>query len=257
VRADHPAIRLIAVPGIPAIRPGDDLARILGDALEAAGLRPRAQDVLVVTHKVVSKAEGRYVALAEVTPSPRAQELAAATGKDAALVEVILSESRAVLRFRPGLIIAEHRLGMVLANAGVDRSNVPQDDEPRVLLLPEDPDASSAALCAALEQRFGVALAVLVSDSAGRAWRQGVVGLAIGAAGMPTLVDLRGRADLEGRPLQVTQVGLADEIASAAQLLMGEADEGRPAVLVRGLAWREPAAPAAALLRARDADLFR
>jgi coenzyme F420-0:L-glutamate ligase/coenzyme F420-1:gamma-L-glutamate ligase len=257
VTADHPAISLIAVPGIPAIRPGDDLARILGDALETAGLRPRAQDVLVVTHKVVSKAEGRYVALAEVTPSPRARELAAATGKDAALVEVILSESRAVLRFRPGLIIAEHRLGMVLANAGVDQSNVPQHDAPRVLLLPEDPDASSAALRAALEQRFGVALAVLVSDSAGRAWRQGVVGLAIGAAGMPTLVDLRGRRDLEGRALQVTQVGLADEIASAAQLLMGEADEGRPAVLVRGLVWREPAAPAAALLRARDADLFR
>ena len=135
--AGHPAISLIAVPGIPAIRPGDDLARILGDALEAAALRPRAQDVLVVTHKIVSKAEGRYVSLADVTPSPRARELAAATGKDAALVEVILSESRAVLRFRPGLIITEHRLGMVLANAGVDQSNVPQHDEPRVLLLPE------------------------------------------------------------------------------------------------------------------------
>jgi coenzyme F420-0:L-glutamate ligase/coenzyme F420-1:gamma-L-glutamate ligase len=257
VTADHPAISLIAIPGIPAIRPGDDLARILGDALEAAGLRPRAQDVLVVTHKIVSKAEGRYAALAEVTPSARARELAAATGKDAALVEVILSESRAILRFRPGLIIAEHRLGMVLANAGVDQSNVPQHDQARVLLLPEDPDASSAGLRAALARRFGVALAVLVSDSAGRAWRQGVVGLAIGAAGLPTLVDLRGRPDLEGRALQVTQVGFADEIASAAQLLMGEADEGRPAVLVRGLAWREPAAPAAALLRARDADLFR
>jgi coenzyme F420-0:L-glutamate ligase/coenzyme F420-1:gamma-L-glutamate ligase len=257
VTADPPAISLIAVPGIPAIRPGDDLARILGDALEAAGLRPRAQDVLVVTHKVVSKAEGRYVALAEVTPSPRARELAAATGKDAALVEVILSESRGILRSRPGLIIAEHRLGMVLANAGVDQSNVPQDDQPRVLLLPRDPDASSAALRAALEQRFGVALAVLVSDSAGRAWRQGVVGLAIGTAGMPTLVDLRGRRDLEGRALQVTQVGLADEVASAAQLLMGEAAEGRPAVLVRGLAWHGPSAPAAALLRAPEADLFR
>jgi coenzyme F420-0:L-glutamate ligase/coenzyme F420-1:gamma-L-glutamate ligase len=257
VTADPRAISLIAVPGIPAIRPGDDLARILGDALEAARLRPRAQDVLVVTHKVMSKAEGRYVALAEVTPSPRARELAAATGKDAALVEVILSESRGILRFRPGLIIVEHRLGMILANAGVDQSNVPQHDEARVLLLPEDPDASSAALRAALEERFGVALAVVVSDSAGRAWRQGVVGLAIGAAGLPTLVDLRGKRDLEGRALKVTQVGLADEIASAAQLLMGEADEGRPAVLVRGLAWRGPPAPAAALLRAREADLFR
>jgi coenzyme F420-0:L-glutamate ligase/coenzyme F420-1:gamma-L-glutamate ligase len=257
VVADHPAISLIALPGIPAIGPGDDLPRILGDALAAAKLRPRAQDVLVVTHKIVSKAEGRYVSLADIAPSARARELAAATGKDAALVEVILSESRAVLRFRPGLIIAEHRLGMVLANAGVDQSNVPQGGEPRVLLLPEDPDASSAALRAALEKRFGDALAVVVSDSAGRAWRQGVVGLAIGAAGLPTLLDLRGRRDLEGRALKVTQVGLADEIASAAQLLMGEADEGRPAVLVRGLAWQDPARPAAALLRAPADDLFR
>jgi coenzyme F420-0:L-glutamate ligase/coenzyme F420-1:gamma-L-glutamate ligase len=257
VTADHPAISLIAVPGIPAIRPGDDLARILGDALEAAGLRPRVQDVLVVTHKIVSKAEGRYVSLADVTPSPRARQLAAATGKEAALVEVILSESRAVLRFRPGLIIAEHRLGMVLANAGVDQSNVPQHDGGRVLLLPEDPDASGATLRAALEQRFGVALAVVVSDSVGRAWRQGVVGLAIGAAGLPALLDLRGLPDLEGRALKVTQVGLADEIASAAQLLMGEADEARPAVLVRGLTWQDPPAPAAALLRAPEADLFR
>jgi coenzyme F420-0:L-glutamate ligase/coenzyme F420-1:gamma-L-glutamate ligase len=258
VSPDHPAITLIGVPGIPAIRPGDDLARILGDALEAAALLPRPADVLVVTHKVVSKAEGRYVSLADITPSPRARELADATGKDAALVEVILSESGAVLRFRPGLIITEHRLGMVLANAGVDQSNVPEDgDRRRVLLLPKDPDASSAALRAALAERFGAALAVVVSDSVGRAWRHGVVGLAIGAAGLPSLLDLRGRRDLEGRALQVTQVGLADEIASAAQLLMGEADEGRPAVLVRGLTWQEPSSPAAALMRDPELDLFR
>jgi coenzyme F420-0:L-glutamate ligase/coenzyme F420-1:gamma-L-glutamate ligase len=257
VSADHPAITLIAVPGIPAIRAGDDLARILGDALEAAALRPQQGDVLVVTHKIVSKAEGRYVSLADVTPSPRARELAAATGKDAALVEVILSESREVLRFRPGLIITEHRLGIVIANAGIDQSNVPHGDELRVLLLPQDPDASSEALRAALQERFREPLAVVVSDSVGRAWRQGVVGLAIGAAGLPALLDLRGRRDLEGRALQVTQVGLADEIASAAQLLMGEANEGRPAVLVRGLSWRGPPVPAAALVRERAADLFR
>jgi len=204
----------------------------------------------------VSKAEGRYVALAEITPSPRARELAAATGKDAALVEVILSEARAILRHRPGLIIAEHRLGVVIANAGVDHSNVDGAGE-RVLLLPRDPDASSAALRHALQERFGAKLAVVVSDSAGRAWRNGVVGLALGAAGLPALLDLRGRRDLEGRPLRVTQVGLADEIASAAQLLMGEADEGRPAVLVRGLAWDGPPLPAAALVRAPELDLFR
>jgi coenzyme F420-0:L-glutamate ligase/coenzyme F420-1:gamma-L-glutamate ligase len=257
VSADHPAITLVAVPGIPAIRAGDDLARILGDALEAAALRPQQGDVLVVTHKIVSKAEGRYVSLADITPSPRARELAAATGKDAALVEVILSESREVLRFRPGLIITEHRLGIVIANAGIDQSNVPHGDELRVLLLPQDPDASSEALRAALQERFREPLAVVVSDSVGRAWRQGVVGLAIGAAGLPALLDLRGRRDLEGRALQVTQVGLADEIASATQLLMGEANEGRPAVLVRGLSWRGPPVPAAALVRERAADLFR
>jgi coenzyme F420-0:L-glutamate ligase/coenzyme F420-1:gamma-L-glutamate ligase len=256
--ADPPAISLTAVPGIPAIRPGDDLARILGDALEAAALSPGPGDVLVVTHKIVSKAEGRYVALADVAPSPQAREIAAAAGKDPALVEVILSESREVLRVRPGLIIAEHRSGVVIANAGVDHSNVEGGgDDERVLLLPEDPDASSAALLAALQERFGASLAVVVSDSVGRAWRNGVVGLALGAAGLPALLDLRGRRDLEGRALRVTQVGLADEIASAAQLLMGEADEGRPAVLVRGLTWDGPPLAAAALVRERELDLFR
>jgi coenzyme F420-0:L-glutamate ligase / coenzyme F420-1:gamma-L-glutamate ligase len=258
VSADHPAITLIAVPAIPAIQAGDDLARILGDALDAAALRPRRGDVLVVTHKIVSKAEGRYVSLAEIRPSPRARQLAAATGKDPALVEVILSECREVLRFRPGLIITEHRLGMVIANAGIDQSNVPHGDGgERVLLLPRNPDASSAALRAALHKRFGERPAVLISDSVGRAWRNGVVGLALGAAGLPALLDLRGRRDLEGRALKVTQVGLADEIASAAQLLMGEADEGLPAVLVRGLAWHGPPLPAAALVREREFDLFR
>jgi coenzyme F420-0:L-glutamate ligase/coenzyme F420-1:gamma-L-glutamate ligase len=258
VSTSHSAITLTAIPGIPAIRAGDDVARLLGDALAAAALPPRQGDVLVVTHKIVSKAEDRYVCLADVTPSQRARELAAATGKDAALVEVILSESREVLRFRPGLIIAEHRLGMIMANAGVDQSNVPHGEgEQRVLLLPKDPDASSAALRRALEKRFGEMLAVVVSDSVGRAWRHGVVGLAIGAAGLPALLDLRGRRDLGGRALEVTQVGLADQIASAAELVMGEADEGRPAVLVRGLDWQGPSLPAAALVREREADLFR
>jgi len=251
------SVTLVALPGIPTIAPGDELAHILGDAIEAAGLAPRSDDVLVVTHKIVSKAEGRMVALAHVDPSESAQALAAATGKDPALVEVILSEAAAVLRSRPGLIIAEHRLGLVLANAGVDQSNISQEGGPRLLLLPEDPDASAAALRAALRERFGVALAVIVSDSVGRAWRNGVVGLAIGAAGLPALLDLRGRPDRDGRPLAVTQVGLADQIASAAELLMGEADEGRPAVLVRGLSVDGPELPAAALVRAREADLFR
>jgi len=256
VSGTHAAVTLTALSGIPAILPGDDVATILAEALDATGLTPRDGDVLVVTHKIISKAEDRYRNLEDVTPSPRALELAAATGKDAALVEVILSESREVLRSRRNLIITEHLSGVVMANAGVDRSNVPGGRE-RVLLLPEDPDASSAALRVALHERFGVDIAVVVSDSAGRAWRNGVVGLALGAAGLPALQDLRGRNDLEGRPLEVTQVGLADEIASAAELLMGEADEGRPAVLVRGVRWRESPVMAAALIRDRELDLFR
>ncbi len=254
--ATHPAVTLTALSGIPNIQPGDDVAAILADALDAAGLTPRDGDVLVVTHKIISKAEDRYRSLADVTPSPRARELAATTGKDATLVEVILSESREVLRSRRELIITEHRLGLVMANAGVDQSNVSGDQE-RVLLLPKDPDVSSAVLRAGLVARFGVDVAVVVSDSVGRAWRNGVVGLALGAAGVPALQDLRGRNDLEGRALKVTQVGLADEIASAAELLMGEADEGRPAVLVRGVQWREPPVAAAALIRDREQDLFR
>ena len=254
--AGHRAVTLTALSGIPAVQSGDDIAAILADALDAGPMAPRDRDVLVVTHKIISKAEGRYRDLAAVTPSPRARELAAATGKDPALVEVILSESRQVVRSRQELIITEHRLGTVMANAGVDQSNVPGGPQ-RVLLLPENPDASSAALRAALGARFGVDIAVVVSDSVGRAWRNGVVGLALGAAGLPALQDLRGRHDLEGRALKVTQVGLADEIASAAELLMGEADEGRPAVLVRGVPWREAPVAAAALIRDREQDLFR
>lgn len=255
---DHASISLHALPGIPSVQAGDGVAQMLGDALNVAGLQPEDSDVLVVTHKIISKAEGRSVRLRDVTPSPEALDLAAATGKEAALVQVILSESRKVLRHRPGLIITEHRLGMVMANAGIDQSNVAaEEDDQSVLLLPEDPDASSAVLRAVLEERFQVSMAVVVSDSVGRAWRRGVVGLALGAAGLPALLDLRGKRDLEGRELKVTEVGLADEIASAAELLMGEADEGRPAVLVRGLRWQGAALPASSLLRDRSEDLFR
>lgn len=250
------AVTLTALSGIPAIEPGDDIAAILAEALVASRRELRDGDVLVVTHKIISKAEDRYRSLADVMPSPRARALAEETGKDAALVEVILSESRQVLRSRPELIITEHRLGMVMANAGIDQSNI-DGDGARVLLLPEDPDASAAALRSALQARVGIDMAVVVSDSVGRAWRNGVVGLAIGAAGIPALQDLRGRSDLDGRPLKVTQVGLADEVASAAELLMGEADEGVPAVLVQGVRWREAPVAAAALIREPGQDLFR
>jgi coenzyme F420-0:L-glutamate ligase/coenzyme F420-1:gamma-L-glutamate ligase len=252
------SLRLDAVAGIPAIQPGDDLNTILGETISASDLTLVDGDVLVVSQKIVSKAQGRYVDLSDVTPSAEAQRLALETEKDPRLVEVVLSQSRAVLRSRPGLIIVEHKLGFVMANAGLDQSNISGGVVgERVLLLPEDPDGSAAQLRDALHARFGVNIAVIICDSVGRAWRNGVVGLAIGAAGLPSLVDLRGVPDLEGRDLMVTTVGFADQIASAAELLMGEGAEGQPAVLVRGLRWSQAQLPVTALLRGADEDLFR
>ena len=248
------AVELFAITGLPRFRAGDDVGAAIGDALAAQCL-PEDRDVLVVSHKILSKAQGRVVSLDALEPSPEADRLGEATGKDARFVEAVLRESRSIVRHRPGVIIAEHRLGMVMANAGIDRSNVPGDEV--VLMLPEDPDSDARTIRAGLHRRFGVAVGVVVADSAGRAWRNGVVGIAIGAAGLPALVDLRGRADLEGRPLEVTEVGFADQIASAAHLVMGEADEGCPVVLLRGLAWQAPDRTAADLIRDPAMDLFR
>ena len=252
-------VTLTPLAGIPVVREGDDVARLVGDAIEGADIAPADFDVVVVTQKIVSKAEGCLVRLSDVEPSPRALELAASLDKDARMIEVVLGESNAIVAHGHGVLIAEHRSGHVMANAGVDRSNVgrPGGDEEEVLLLPRDPDASATALHRALEARFGCRLAVVVSDSAGRAWRHGVAGIAIGAAGLPSLVDLRGAPDLFDVPLKVTLAGFADQIASAANLVAGEAAEGVPAVHVRGLAWGAAPAPARALVRDRESDLFR
>lgn len=245
-------LEALALPGIPLVRAGDDLAALIAEGLARAGVTPGAGDVLVVAQKVVSKAEGRMVDLATVTPSAEARALAAEVGKDPRLVEAILSESVRVVRARPGLLIMEHRLGFVMANAGVDRSNVAaQDGAERVLLLPRDPDASARAL----HERLG--LPVVINDSFGRAWRRGTVGVAIGAAGLPSLLDLRGNPDLFDRRLEVSITGFADEIAAAASLLMGQGAEAQPAVLLRGLAWAAPATDARALVRPPAEDLFR
>ncbi len=253
-----PRLTLTAIPDLPLIEPGDDLAAILIGGLARAGIAPAARDVLVVAQKVVSKAENRYRDLGAVTPSNRARDLARAVDKDPRLVEVILSESEEVVAHKPGVLVVAHRLSFVLANAGIDRSNVSSKaGAERVLLLPEDPDASAAALKVRLDAHFKTEIAVIVSDSLGRAWRNGVTGIALGAAGLPALRDMIGRKDLFGRTLDVTQTGFADDIAAAASLLMGQADEGLPAVLLRGLAWREPACAARALLRPKDEDLFR
>lgn len=246
-----------ALPDIPLIEPGDDLAAIIRDALAKAAIALRTDDVLVIAQKIVSKAEGRYVDLAEVTPSPRARELAATTRKDARLVEVILSESTDVLRQRGELLIVVHRLGFVMANAGVDQSNVEQNRRQRVLLLPKDPDASCAALKSTLERETGISIGVIMNDLFGRAWRTGVVGIAIGAAGVPSLRDMVGKPDLFGRAMQVTEIAVADELAAAASLMMGQADEGIPVVHVRGLSLNAPHANAAKLIRPKHMDLFR
>lgn len=252
-------VSLIPLADIPLVQPGDDLPALLAAAIEnriARLLTPG--DVLVVAQKIVSKAEGRYIDLARVEPGDEARRLAATTDKDPRLVQVILEESRRVVRHRPGVLIVEHRLGFVMANAGVDRSNIdPAMGTEPVLLLPRDPDASARALREKLASHFGAAPAVIVSDSFGRAWRRGTTGIALGAAGLPSLMDLRGRPDLYGRALRVSESGFADEIAAAASLLMGQADEAIPAVLIRGLTWSAPTAAADSLIRTAEEDLFR
>lgn len=241
--------------GVPRIGAGDDLVGVIVAALGHSGQELRDGDVLVLTQKIVSKAEGRRVDLATVAPSSRARQLATETGKDARVIELILQESSEVLRCRPGLIIVLHRLGLVLANAGIDQSNV--DGGNSALLLPADPDASAAAIRSGLRDRTGADVAVLIIDSIGRAWRLGTTGTAIGVSGMPALLDLRGRPDLCGRPLETTTVGLADELAAAASIVMGQADEGRPIVLARGVPYSRRDGSARELLRAKEKDLFR
>lgn len=250
-------LTLTALPGIPEVVPGARVAELLLAAISRAGERPAAGDVLVVAQKIVSKAEGRIIPLAKVTPSREAHELAHAADKDPRLAELILRESRAVLRVKAGVIIVEHRLGFVMANAGVDRSNVGAPDEEVALLLPENPDTSARRIRDDVRSACGVEVGVVINDSFGRAWRSGVTGVAIGVAGIPALIDLRGTTDRGGRTLRVTQVAAADELAAAASLVMGQADEGLPAVLARGFPYPMRDGAAQELVRPRAEDLFR
>lgn len=253
-------LTLTALPGLPMVRPGDDLAGLVLDGLDRAGLRLAAGDVLAVTQKIVSKAEGRLVHLTDVSPSAPAVALAEASGKDPRLAELILRESRRVLRTRPGLVVVEHRLGFVCANAGIDHSNVRgegRDAEGWVLLLPENPDRSAQTLRERIRRQTQVEVGVVIIDSHGRAWRLGTVGVAIGLAGIPGLDDLRGTPDLFGYRLQSTEVGVADEIAAAASLLMGQAAEGTPVVHLRGARFSRSDGKLSELLRPEDEDLFR
>lgn len=248
-------VELIALKGLPLVEPGDDLAGLVAAALRANDVTLLDDDVVVVAQKIVSKAEGRIVRLADVEPSEEAIERAAQSDKDPALVQLILDESNTVLRQHHGVIIVEQKSGFVMANAGIDQSN---SNSGEVILLPEDADASAAGLASDLGEQCGVQVGVIVSDSIGRAWRNGTVGHAIGVAGFKPLLDLRQSEDLFGRPMQVTEVALADEIAAAASALMGQGAEAKPVVIVRGFgANHDAAASARALLRSKDLDLFR
>jgi coenzyme F420-0:L-glutamate ligase/coenzyme F420-1:gamma-L-glutamate ligase len=252
-------LSLTALDGIPLIQPGDDLPRIIGDALRRLKIDLQKGDILVVAQKIISKAEGRIVDLATIHPSPAALKYAQMVNKDPRLVEVVLQESEAVLRLTQNAMITVHRLGFVMANAGVDQSNVDHagTEDGTVLLLPADPDGSAAALKSAIEAEWGAAIGVVISDSFGRPWRKGATGVALGAAGLPSLRNLVGEPDLFGRRLRVSEHAAADDIAAAASLLMGQGAEGLPVVHIRGLSYDAPDLPASALIRPKHQDVFR
>jgi len=251
-------LSLYAVPSIPLIKPGDDIANIIANSLVNANIKPKDDDIFVVAQKIVSKAQNRYVDLATVVPSQRAKLIAKKVDKDPRLVEVILSESVRVVRENRGILIVEHREGYIMANAGIDRSNVDlANGKELVLLLPRDSNATARELHSKFVEQFGRRLGVIVSDSFGRPWRRGTVGVALGVAGIPELNDLRGKKDLSGCPLKVTETAFADEVASAASLLMGQADEGKPVVLVSGLSTKNFSNSKGSMIRAAAEDLFR
>jgi coenzyme F420-0:L-glutamate ligase/coenzyme F420-1:gamma-L-glutamate ligase len=249
---------LTTLSNIPIIQPGDDLSKIILDRLKAMALSLMDGDILVVAHKIVSKAEGRTVNLEEIEPSMRAREVAMTTGKDPRVVELILRESTGISRMRQGVLIVRHRQGFTSANAGIDRSNVGQNDTgERVLLLPVDPDGSASRLRQAIKEQTGAEIGIIIADSHGRPFRLGTVGVAIGVSGLPALWDRRGERDLFGYQLEHTEVGTADEVASAASLLMGQAAEGTPVVLIRGLNLPDIEGQAKDMIRPAEQDLYR
>lgn len=251
-------LELIALQDFPLVEPGDDLAQLIAASLVENGLALQEGDVLVIAQKVVSKAENCYVRLAEIVPGDEALELAGRADKDPRQVELILRESVELLRVRPGVIIVEHRNGYVHANAGIDKSNIETDPEdPRVLLLPENPDHSAAALRKSLGEHLGIAPQVIINDSMGRAWRNGTVGLAIGSAGLEPLDNQVGEVDMFGNTLEVTEPAVADELAAAASLVMGQAAQACPVVLARGAQLRPGSCGSGGLIRDKSMDMFR
>ena len=253
------AMQLFAVPDLPAVQPGDDLAALIVEKLAANGAALQAGDILVIAQKIVSKAEGRLVRLADVQPSEQAHALAEVVGKEAAVIQVVLDDSTEILRVRRGLLVVEQRSGWVCANAGVDRSNVQPDGEDEYLaLLPGNADASAVEIRERLATLTGVAPAIIINDSHGRAWRIGTVGVAIGCAGLPPIWNQRGLHDLFGYELVSSEECIADELAAAASLIMGQSNEGRPVVVIRGYAPPDlPPAPARSIQRPAAMDTFR
>ena len=253
-------INIFALDGVPLVKPGDDLVEIIKDALIVSNERLQDDDIVVIAQKIISKAEGRIVSLNSVKPSPQAEALATKLEKDPRQIELVLQESKEIVRSKPGVVIVEQNLGLVMANAGIDRSNVvdqTNDNDEYVLLLPEDPDASCDLIRHGINQRLGVKVGIIVNDSVGRAWRIGTTGHAIGIAGLPAVIDLRGELDMFGKELLVSEQAVADELASAASLLQGQASEGMPVVVIRGFKSDAEKQKATALIRDREMDMFR
>jgi len=252
-----PSLTITPLAGMPMVRAGDDLAALILTALAAQKLALEAGDILVVAQKIVSKSEGRQVALASITPSPEAVQLANETEKDPRLVELILRESTTVLRKKPGVLIVRQKLGLVGAQAGIDQSNIEHGADENALLLPEDPDRSARQIRDTIAKRTGVRPGVIVSDSMNRPWRLGTIGGAIGSAGIQVLDDRRGMHDIYGREMKVTMINRADSIATAATLVMGETTERTPVALVRGFAQEDHAQTARDIIRPLEEDMFR
>ena len=251
-------LEVIPITGLPKFAPGDDVSKALITALDAGDHKLQDGDVVAVAQKIISKAENRLVNLADIKPRPRATYLAQHTNKDPRFVETVLQESESVLRHRKDVLIVIHKLGFVHANAGIDRSNVDGGEKETVLLFPEDPDASADGLRKSLQNHYDVTVGVIINDSMGRAWRRGTTGQAIGCAGLIAVQDLRGQEDLFGQTLETTEVGVADELASAASFVMGQRDEGVPAVIIRGAGHLVGYTDSAAsILRDKETDLFR
>lgn len=250
------SLSIQALNGIPLVKPGDDLVALIMNALESDDLSLSNGDALVISSKIISKSEGRIVDLKSVTPSARARELAQETRKDPRIVEVVLQESTMISRTAPGVLVTQHRLGFISANAGIDQSNVDYDPD-LILLMPHDPDASATKIRDLIYERLSVKIGVIISDSHGRPFRMGNIGVAIGIAGMPALVDLRGQQDLFGRELKISLQAYGDLVASAAHLVCGEGDEGRPVVLIKGLDFTTTTGTATALNRPPEQDLYR